>query len=567
MVKRILALLNRQTGTVNEAALLLGMFTLLSQVLALVRDRSLAHFLGPSAHLDVYYAAFRIPDLLYVSIGSLVSITVLIPFLIKRMENGGKPEENKAEAKLFMNQMFTVFVATIAVLSAIIALLMPKIAHLIAPGFNQEQLTELISMSRIMLLSPLFIGISNVLGCITQYYKNFFVYALSPVFYNLGIIIGVFFLYPIFGLFGLAYGVILGAFFHFAIQLPVMIKHGFVPRFTSKIKWATIREVTTISLPRTLALSLGSLTLVAITALASLIAEGSISIFTFAYNLETVPLNIIGVSYSIAAFPILAQAFARGEKDRYIGHTITTARHIIFWSLPVMFLFIVIRAQIVRVILGSGSFTWSDTRLTAAALALFTISIVAQGLILLLVRAYYAAGKTRRPLVVNLLSSAFTILLCFVFLKIYQTTPGIRYFFESLLRVDETTTGSTILMLPLAYSVGSLINFFALWILFRKDFLRGKGPQLQRVFFESLVAAFALGVVAYGFLTFLGPIFGLSTFWGVFGQGLIAGIAGIYAATIVLKQMGNPEIRQMLAAVRSKFKSKLSVSPGPEELS
>ncbi len=565
MVKRILSLLNRETGTVHEAALLLGFFTLLSQVLALVRDRSLAHFLGPSANLDVYYAAFRIPDFLYVSIGSLVSITVLIPFLIKRMENGGDHTENKKSAQVFMNQVFTVFFATIIILSGIVALLMPVFAPMIAPGFSDVQLLELVRMSRIMLLSPLFIGISNVFGTITQYYKNFFVYALSPVFYNIGIIIGVVFLLPVFGIYGLALGVVIGAFLHFAIQIPVIIKHGFSPKLVRRIDWTMIREVTSVSLPRTITLSLGSLTLIAIVALASMVDEGSISIFTFAYNLETVPLNIIGVSYSIAAFPVLAQAFARGNVDRFIGHTISTARQIIFWSLPLTVFFIVIRAQIVRVILGSGRFSWSDTRLTAAALALFAVSIVTQGLVLLFVRAYYAAGKTRRPLIVNLIASVFTITLSFILVKLYVFSPNMRYFIESLLRVDKTAQ-STILMLPLAYTIGSLINFFAFWYLYRRDFLRGKRAQLQGVFFQSLVGAFALGISAYGTLALLGPIFGLSTFWGVFGQGFIAGVVGILVCTFVLLRLGNPEIKTVLATLRHKLWGTASVTPGPEEL-
>jgi putative peptidoglycan lipid II flippase len=565
MVKRILSLLNRETGTVHEAALLLGFFTLLSQVLALVRDRSLAHFLGPSANLDVYYAAFRIPDFLYVSIGSLVSITVLIPFLIKRMENGGDHTENKKSAQVFMNQVFTVFFATIIVLSGVVALLMPVFAPMIAPGFSDVQLLELVRMSRIMLLSPLFIGISNVFGTITQYYKNFFVYALSPVFYNIGIIIGVVFLLPVFGIYGLALGVVIGAFLHFAIQIPVIIKHGFSPKLVRRIDWTMIREVTSVSLPRTITLSLGSLTLIAIVALASMVDEGSISIFTFAYNLETVPLNIIGVSYSIAAFPVLAQAFARGNVDRFIGHTISTARQIIFWSLPLTVFFIVIRAQIVRVILGSGRFSWSDTRLTAAALALFAVSIVTQGLVLLFVRAYYAAGKTRRPLIVNLIASVFTITLSFILVKLYVFSPNMRYFIESLLRVDKTAQ-STILMLPLAYTIGSLINFFAFWYLYRRDFLRGKRAQLQGVFFQSLVGAFALGISAYGTLALLGPIFGLSTFWGVFGQGFIAGVVGILVCTFVLLRLGNPEIKTVLATLRHKLWGTASVTPGPEEL-
>jgi len=565
MVKKIFALLHKESNGIHDAALLMGIFTLLSQVLALVRDRSLAHFLGPSANLDIYYAAFRVPDFLYVSIASLVSITVLIPFLIKRMRSDTNDHTGKEEGKKFLNQVFTVFFVAMIVLSIIVGILMPYIAHFIAPGFNAQEIAKLIVTSRIMLLSPLFIGISNVLGSITQYYKNFFVYSLSPVFYNIGIIVGVLFLFPIFGVYGLAYGVILGALLHFSIQLPVIIKHGFIPRFTKKINWKEIRSVTAISLPRTLALSLNSITLIVIVALASLIKEGSISIFTFAYNLNTVPLNIIGTSYSIAAFPILAEAYAVGNIKRYIDYTMITARQMIFWSLPIMVLFIVIRAQIVRVILGSGAFSWSSTRLTAATLALFAISIVAQGLVLLFVRAYYAAGKTRQPLTVNIIASVITIVLAYVLLHAYNTSLATQSFFKTLLRVD-SIGGSAILMLALAYSIGSIFNFFAHWILFRRDFMKEYPPALARTFYQSLAAAIFLGVTSYGALAILGPIFGLSTFWGVFGQGLLAGILGILAAVGVLKLLKNQEMENVWKSLHHKIWGAKVFSPGPEDL-
>ncbi len=566
MVKKIFALLHKESNGIHDAALLMGFFTLISQLLALVRDRSLAHFLGPSAHLDVYYAAFRVPDFLYVSIASLVSITVIIPFLIKRMNGNASDETGKEEGRKFLNQVFTVFFGAMVILSAVIAILMPYIARYIAPGFDAKELAELIMTSRIMLLSPLFIGISNVLGSITQYYKNFFVYALSPVFYNIGIISGVLFFYPLFGVYGLAIGVVLGALLHFAIQLPVIIKHGFVPHFVKKIDWKQIREVTAISLPRTLALSLNSITLIVIVALASLIKEGSISIFTFAYNLETVPLNIIGTSYSVAVFPILAEAYAVGNIKRFIDYTMITARQMIFWSLPIMVLFIVIRAQIVRVILGSGEFSWSSTRLTAAALALFSISIVAQGLVLLFVRAYYASGKTRQPLLVNIVASVITIILAYVLMYCYGTSVAMQNFFRTLLRVDNIQ-GSAILMLPLAYSIGSIFNFFAHWILFRRDFMQGHPWELSRTFFQSLTAALCLGIVSYATLAFLGPIFGLSSFWGVFGQGLIAGILGILVAVLALKLMKNKEIENVLTSLHHKIWGTKVFSPGPEDLS
>ena len=137
-------------------------------------------------------------------------------------------------------------------------------------------------------------------------------------------------------------------------------------------------------------------------AIASTLEEGSVSIFNFSYNLQSVPIVIIGVSYSVAAFPSLIKFFSSGNREGFISQIGDAARVIIFWSLPITFLFIVLRAQIVRVLLGSGAFSWSDTRLTAAMLAIFAVSLIAQNLLPLLIRGYYAAGNTRRPLLVNL---------------------------------------------------------------------------------------------------------------------------------------------------------------------
>ena len=168
------------------------------------------------------------------------------------------------------------------------------------------------------------------------------------------------------------------------------------------IKWHEVKSVMALSVPRTLTLSANHLVLLVFGSFASLAGEGSISIFNLSFNLQSVPLSIVGVSYSVAAFPILVRMFSNGERDAFIEQTLSSLRHIIFWSLPVMVLFIVLRAQIVRTVLGTGEFGWPETRLTAAALALFSLSILAQSVILLVVRGYYAAGRTKVPLVVNL---------------------------------------------------------------------------------------------------------------------------------------------------------------------
>ena len=562
MVKKFINILNREFGSINQAAILIGFFTLLSQILGLVRDRSLAHVIGPSIDLDIYYSAFRIPDFMYVTVASLVSITVLVPFLIKKLDN---EEDGKKQAQKFLSDIFTVFMFAIIVVSVILYILLPYIAHYITPGFSPDEQIRMIAVSRIMLLSPIFMGISNLFGSVTQLFRKFLVYALCPVMYNLGIIIGILVFYPIFGVEGLAMGVVIGALLHLSIQIPVMIKDGLMPKFSFSVDFQQIKKVFSLSLPRTLGLALNHIALIVIVAQASMIKEGSISIFNLSLALQSVPLGIIGASYSVAAFPTLAKLFSKQNYESFVEHIGTAVRQIIFWSLPISFLFIVLRAQIVRVILGSGSFSWSDTRLTAATLALFVISLVSQSMVLLFTRGFYAAGKTTRPLLVNLFTSVFIIVLSYSLLCVYRTFPSFQYFIESLFRVSDIK-GTAILMLPLAYSLGTMLNFFLLWILFKKDFL-GKDTYdfMFKTIFQSFVASFFIGYVAYLLLEVGAVVFNLNTFFGVLFQGLVAGFGGVVAGICVLLLIKNKEIIEIKNALKTKFwKEKVLVQSSEE---
>ena len=330
------------------------------------------------------------------------------------------------------------------------------------------------------------------------------------------------------------------------------------------VNFQDIKKVFLISIPRTLGLAFNSISLIAIIALASFLKSGSISIFNFSYNLQTVPLNIIGVSYAVAAFPTLSRAFSSGKMDEFKKHLKATSRQIIFWSLPITFLFIVLRAQIVRVILGSGSFSWENTRLVAASLAVFSFSILAQGMIGLLSRAYYAKGETKRPLLVNFSCSILIIILSYVFIHLFENVAVFKYFIESILKVNDIP-GTTVLMLPLAYSVGTIANFILHWIFVKKDFM-GKEPFIAKSFFQSLGASFFIGLVSYLSLNIFSPIFGTNTFWGVFLQGFISGILGILAGIIVLYLLKNEELKDLIKAFKTKFWRTNIIAPAQEEL-
>ncbi|KKQ21216.1 MAG: hypothetical protein US45_C0003G0002 [Candidatus Nomurabacteria bacterium GW2011_GWA1_37_20] len=553
---RILRIFGKEYVNINQAALLLGLFASLSQILGLFRDRAIAHFIGPSPLLDAYYAAFRVPDFIFISIASLVSITVLIPFILEK----NKGENVSNEAKKFLNDIFTVFLAVIIFVSIAAFFLMPYLTSIIAPGFSLPMQNKVVELSRIMLLSPILLGLSNLFGTVTQLFRKFFIYALSPIFYNFGIIIGILFLYPIFGIHGLVFGVVLGALMHFLIQAFSSIRCGFAPHLEWGINFEDIKKTILVSLPRTLGLSFNNIALILIVSFASYLESGSISVFNFSFNLQSVPLGIIGLSYAVAAFPTLTRSYAFGKIDEFRDHLQSAARAIIFWSLPVTFLFIVLRAQIVRVILGSGSFSWENTRLVAAGLALFSISIMAQGLIALFARAYYARGDTYRPLLINFFSSIFIVIFSILLIYIFNHYSGFKYFIESALKVSNIP-GTDVLMLPLSYSLGTVINFILLWFFTRKDFVR-KDRSLFKIFTQSLSASFFIGLTAYISLNIFSPIFGTTTFFGVFLQGFISGILGILAGILVLHLFKNEELKDIAKALKTKFwRAKVIASP------
>src|ERR1035437_621439 len=254
---KLLRMFGKEYGNINHAALLLGIFTLLSQILALFRDRSIAHFVGPSPMLDAYYSAFRIPDLIFISIASLASITVLIPFIVSKMPG----EKATPEAQKFLNDIFTVFFAVVAFVSIVVFFLMPVLAHIVAPGFTPLMQAKVVELSRIMLLSPILMGLSNLFGTITQIFRRFFIYSLSPIFYNVGIIVGVIFLYPIFGIYGLALGVVFGSLMHFLIQAFASSGCGFSPKFSWSIDFSDIKRAMLISVPRTMGLAFNTIAL------------------------------------------------------------------------------------------------------------------------------------------------------------------------------------------------------------------------------------------------------------------------------------------------------------------
>ena len=555
----VLTFFNREIRGLHEAAYVLAFFTLGSQLFALIRDRLLAHTFGASTTLDVYYAAFRIPDFLYALLASLVSLFVLIPFL------EAAHKEGKDTVRNLLSTLAVFFSGALVLAALIAALCAPILAKALYPGFTEAMHNELVLLIRILLIQPLFLGVSNLFAAYVQIRGRFLLYAIAPVLYNVGIIIGIIVLYPLLGVAGLAWGVVLGALFHLGIQLPFIIHEEVVPK-PVKPDWTIVKQVVRISIPRTITLSAQQLVLLVLVSLASFYAVGTVTSFSFAWNLQAVPLAIIGASYSVAAFPKLARLFLDGHRDDYRELIVVAAKQILFWGMPVAALVIILRAQLVRVILGSGAFNWDATRLTGAFLAALVVSLVAQGLVVLLVRACYAAGKTRVPLILTGISSLVTIVLAFV--AMYAETHSLLSINALLAPLDVLgVTGSEAVLIALAFSAGSVLNAVLLLGYFEVTLHRVVTPLL-RTLFDACVSSFVAAFVTYGGLSIMASHVSLDTGLGVLLQGFGAGTLGIIAWVLTLVALGSSELVAAVNAFIHRYnKSGVSAARGSIDIS
>lgn len=555
MVRSFFRIIRKEVVNLHTAAYTVALLTLLAQILALFRDRIFAFSFGAGETLDFYYAAFRLPDILFALIASLVSAYILIPLIAKACT------ESKEEARRLLSDAVSFFIIVMGLAGIIAAIYAPKILALLYPAFVEHvQFDEFVLLSRILLLQPLFLGLSSIISSVTQIERRFLLYALSPVLYNVGIILGALFLEPIFGIIGLGFGVLLGSIFHMALHVPVVLSSQVLPL----PKVPNIRRmwgVVTKSSPRALALSSQTFIIVGVTVLAAPLAVGSITIFSFAHNLQSIPLSLIGASYAVVAFPTLATLHAAKDVEAFARKVADAARHLVLWSMLALVLFIILRAHIVRVVLGAGEFTWDDTRLTAAVLALLVASLVGQALVLLIARAYYAAGKTYIPLIIQGIGAIVSLVSAWALLIAHTNNEAYVYFLEALLRIS-FVPGTEIVSIALGVTIGQIVAGILGFVLFANMY-PSFGVKLMPVIFQSFAASIIAGAVAYTTLSLLGGIFALTSLVAVLAQGALAGTLGLAAFIFVLYILSNREFREIRAGVQN-FLGKKKLEPQSE---
>jgi putative peptidoglycan lipid II flippase len=545
MVKRVLKLMYSEIRGLHQAAYILALFAFGSQLLALVRDRLLAHTFGAGSELDLYYAAFRIPDLMFALFVSVLSVYVLLPFVTKAKESSGP----KAGG-VVLSQMFTIFVLFYTLVAIVIFIMAPYLVKMMFPGFIADADT-LVLLLRILLIQPFLLGVSSLFGVVTQMEQRFVLYALSPLIYNIGIIFGITVLYPYIGIEGLVIGVVIGALGHMLVQLPLLRHSKLAFGLVRNLDFKLLKSVLMVAVPRAFTLSIHQIVLLVFIGMATLMTAGSVSIFQFAFNLQSVPLVIIGMSYSVAAFPVLANLFAQKKREEFNVHVFTALRHIIFWSFPIIALVIVLRAQIVRVVLGSGAFDWQDTRLTAAALALFIIALVAQSLMLLLIRTFYAGGNTKTPLIIATIGASTSIVSAFLLLNWFESSPVLRTTIETVFRLQDVP-GTEVLVLALAFVIGVMLEMSIL--LFMATRLFGlKWGKVSTQLIQALTASLVAALTSYATLLFIVDGVNQDTFIGILLQGGIAGIVGVCSAIFIYYIMKSKELKEIYKSYHAKI--------------
>lgn len=533
-----LSFFNRSVSSIHAAALILGGAAFFAKILGLFRDRLLAARFGAGETLDVYYAAFQIPDLLFTLFLVGAASAAVLPVFLEY------DRKSKEAAEDFLSNLLTVFSAgALAVVTAAIVFA-PRLIVLVAPGFGAEKAALASDLTRLILANAIFLGLAGIISAALQARHRFFVFALPPILYNVGIIIGIVALVPLLGVRGLAYGVLLGGLLQVIVQLPALFGMGFRVRPVFRLGDPGLRKVFRTSFPRILALSMNQLTILGLGAIASFFAAGSISVFRFATNLFFVPVSLFGVSYALAMFPKLSVAFLEQRGEQFREQVRLGIRTILFWALPLAALTIVLRAHLVRVILGSGAFDWEDTRLVAASLALLAVAIVSESLLPLVLRAFYALGKTREPLFWDIIGSLTTIASALFLGLLFSSRPGFLAGVAEVLRIGDIAEPK-ILVLALAFAVGSLVNIALLLLSLRRASRKYLGVDLSYeggTFVTMFVAAALAGGAAYVTLLPFPVLIATNTFFGILVQGAAAGAVGFVVYGVVLWWQKNPEI-------------------------
>ncbi|NQU82549.1 MAG: murein biosynthesis integral membrane protein MurJ [Parcubacteria group bacterium] len=546
-------MLNSKTKTITFAALLVASFAFLSRVLGLVRNNLLGNIF-PSEQADIYLAAFRIPDFVFSILITGGIVAAFLPVFAKYFQDDEKKAKELAGSVLF------VFTFSLALLSFVLFLFAGKLTALVVPGFSQYQREMTSGLMRIMFLSPIILGVSAIFSSILQYFNLFLAYSLAPVFYNLGIIFGILFLAPRYGLSGVAFGVVIGALMHLLIQIPPALKHCFCFRVPFKLNHPGLKRIFKLMAPRTIGAAGFQINLIVITAIASTLSAGAIRTFSFSNDLYGVPIGLIGISFAAAVFPMLSKSFTGKDDRHFMSNFSNSFSQILFLIVPLTFMMFLLRAHIVRLfygtlLVGPGYFGWADTRLTAASVGVFSIAIFSGCLIPLLAKTFYAAHDTKTPVKITMVSVVLNIFLALGFVRLLQYTNVFQRFTINFLRL-KGIDDIAVVGLPLALSISSIVQCILLLVFLRRKLKFINFNFVSKVLFKVIPAGLVMSVLMYLGLRLGALLFNTRTVLGLLFQVILVCVIGVFSYLLITGIMGCQELKDIVFSVRKQFRAR-----------
>ena len=388
-------------------AIIVSAAFVLSRILGLAREVILANQFGTGPEMNAYVSAFRIPDLLFMVVMSGAFGAAFIPVFADYVARGDRDRAWRLASAI----LTWTGIAVVALSAIVFVLARPLTDFVVAPGFDDATRDLTVDLMRILLLSPVFLGLGIAAKGILEAQNQFTLPAIAPLVYNAAIIVGALFFAPEYGIHAVGWAVIAGAFGHVAVQVPGLVRSGFRFRLTLERTVDGLSEVLRLLGPRVVGLAAFQLNFIVVNAFASASDEAHVSAINYAWQLLMLPHGVLALSISTVVFPSLAALYGQGDRAGFARMLDRTMRPLLFLSIPASVGLWLVGRAMVTVIFESGEFGTGSTELVAAALTPFAIGLVGYGITEILTRVFYATRDTRTPVVTGILTVVLNIIL------------------------------------------------------------------------------------------------------------------------------------------------------------
>lgn len=494
---------NRHDHTVRSAGTIMVAFVI-ANLVGLIRQVIINRTFGTSSILDAYFAAFRVPDLLFYVIAGGALGSAFIPTFTTLLARDNQKEAWRLASAL-VNWVFIVS----ALFAGIAGLCAPWLTkQFLAPGFSEEQVSIVVTLMRIMLGSTVIFGASGLLMGIHHSHQHFLSPALAPILYNTGITAGAILFTPKWGVYGLAYGVLAGAFLHLAIQIPRLIRYSGKYSLTLGIHNQFVKTVGRLMLPRTIGLSIWQINFWINTMICSGLPPGSLSALVIAFQIFTFPQAAIAQAIATAVFPTFSKQIALGHTDRMRQSLNSSLRGALYLSIPASAGLYMIGRPLIEILFQNNTFSANSTKMVVWALNWYAIGLVSHSVVEIVTRAFYALKDTRTPMFVGGLSMILNVILSIVLANAFLAN---RFYPHGGLALANTIA-TTAEMLALLWILAPRLRGLQIIIILKSVLITTFGTTAMLIFLYMWLQIVNMPPI----VTVLGGItMGIGIFWGV----------------------------------------------------